>query len=92
MVAARHFDELHRHAQTVVGLADAAFEERLHIELCSNGLDVLAFAAELKRRRTRGHAQAIDVRECVDELLGEAFTEVLLVVIRTHVRERQYRD
>ena len=92
MVAARHFDELHRHPQAIVGLANAALEQRLHVELFANGPDVLAFAAELKGRGARGHAQAIDLGECVDELLGQAFTEVFLVVARTHVRERQNRN
>ena len=92
MVAARHFNQLNRHTQAIVGLADAALEQRLHVELCANGPDVLAFAAELKGRGARGHAQAIDVRERVDELLGQALTEVFLVVTRTHVRERQHSD
>ena len=92
MITARHFNELHSDAQAIVGLADAAFEQRLHVELLSHGADVLALAAKLKGRRACGHAQAIDVRQRVDELVGQTFAEVLLVVIRTHVRERQHRD
>ena len=92
VVATRHFDELHSNPQAIVGLADAAFEQRLHVELLSDDADVLAFSGKPKGRGARGHAQAIDVRQRVDELVGQTFAEVLLVVTRTHVREWQHRD
>jgi hypothetical protein len=42
VVAARHLDELHRHAEAIAGLADAALEQRLHVELFADDPDVLA--------------------------------------------------
>jgi hypothetical protein len=90
VVAGCHLNELHRHTQAIAGLANAALEQGLDVELFANAPDILALAAELKGRRTRGHAQTVDLRQRVDQLLGQPVTEELLVVRRTHVRERQH--
>ena len=48
--------------------------------------------AKLKRRGPRRDAKAVDVRERVDQFLGETFAEVVLVAAGTHVRERKNSD
>ena len=89
LIAARHFHELHGDAQPVANPADAALEHGRDAELGTDRLDVRARRAELKRRAARGDPQAVHAREHVDELVGEAIAQPVLVPRRAHVRERQ---
>ncbi len=88
--AGGNVDELHGDAQAVAGLAYAAFEHAADAELLSD-LAQVVIAAELERGRACRHPQPLDMRERVDEFLGQAFAQVVLVALRTHVGEGQYR-
>ena len=92
VVPAGDFYQLDRDAQPIIGLPDAALEQRFNVELAPHFAHVRAGVPKLKRRRSCGHAKAIDLRERVDEFLGQPFAQVVLVAIRTHVEERQNRD
>ncbi|HEX6795949.1 MAG TPA: hypothetical protein VF304_19075 [Casimicrobiaceae bacterium] len=85
-------DELHRNAHPVAGLAHAAFEHRLHVELAADHCDVLVPALELERRRARRHAQAADLREHVQKLVGETVRKILVFLVPAAVDERQHRN
>ncbi len=73
----------------VPSLADAAFEHRLDSQLLAHLPEIVSLPSELKRRRPRHHPQAFQPRQRVDEFLGEAVAEILLLRIGAHVRERQ---
>ncbi len=92
MVAAVHLDELHGDAQAVAGLAHAAFEDVSDAEPLADRAHVESDIAELERRGARGDAQAGDAAEGVEDLLGDAVAEVLLVAPGGEVAERQDGD
>ena len=84
-------DQLDRHAQPIARLAHATLEERPHAQLPAHRTHVGA-PAEVKGRGPGGHPQALDLREGVDQLLGKALAQVVLVAAGAHVRERQDGD
>ena len=92
VVARGDLDQLDRHAQPIGGLPDAPFEQRLDAELDAHRAHVRARPPELKGRGSRRDPQAVDVGERVDQLLGHAFAEVVLIASRAHVRERKNGD
>ena len=61
------------------GAAHAALEHRGHVELLADRAQVLAPALEREARRARRDAQPLDLREGVQDLLGDAVGEVLVV-------------
>src|SRR5439155_20312931 len=74
------------------GLANAALQNRRHIQLLRNRRDVHVFALEVKRRRARRHAQATDLGEDIQQLFRETVGKVFLVLLGTEIRKRQHRD
>lgn len=74
-VAGVDFDELHVDAKAITGLVHAPFEQCAHAQPISNRPHVSAELPELKRRGASRDAQAIDVRECVDELVGQTLAQ-----------------
>src|SRR6185295_19274359 len=90
--AAGHFNELDGYAQPIVRLSHAAFEQAADAEMPADGANIRAGGAELKRRGPRRDTKAVDLGERVDQLLREAFAEVVLVAVAAHVRERQHGD
>ncbi len=89
MVAVGDVDELGGDPEPVAGLADAALEDGLHVELFPDLADVLFGTLELERRGAGGDAQVLDPAQPVDELLGDPFAEVVLVLVGAHVDEGQ---
>ena len=89
VIAAGDVDELHRDAQSPAGLAHAAFEQAADAEFASHFAQVVC-AVELERRAARGHAQPLDVRQGVDQFLGETLAEEILVARLAHVDKGQY--
>ena len=63
-----------------------------HAEACGHGAHVVVLALERERRRARDHAQVAAVRQAIDQLLGQAIGEVLLVALLAQVGERQHGD
>ena len=73
-------------------LAHAAFEDRGYVELLRDGGEVQLRSLEAERRRARGHAHAVNLRQDVQQLFGETVREVLLILVRAEIGERQDRD
>src|SRR5206468_12556363 len=72
--------------------AHASFQHRRDFELRADLGEVDRRAAERERRRTRGHVQAGQLGEGVDDLFGDALTEILELGIAAQVYEWQNRD
>jgi hypothetical protein len=88
----RGIDELRGDPQSIAALAYAAFQERLHIEQAPHFPAVHSAVLQLERCRTRGDPQAADCAQGIDDLLRGSFAEIVLILLRTHVCERQDRD
>src|SRR5215472_14117096 len=87
VIAGARFNELNGNSQAVVRFADASLEERAHLQVAADFADVCSRTAELERSSAGYNAQAIHVRESVDQFLGEALAEIVLITVRTHVGE-----
>ena len=85
-------DQLRRDAHAFAAATDAAFEHVADAQPFRHGGDVDVLAAEGEARGARRHAQARDPRERIEQLLGEPVGEILVVVPRAQVGERQYRE
>ena len=92
MEAVRRLHELRRDAHVVARLAHAPLEQRRHVELLADDAQVLVLALELERRRAARDPQLRDLGQGVEQLLGEAVGEVLLVLAGAHVHEGQHGD
>jgi hypothetical protein len=92
LVAARHIGELGGDAQPVSGGAHATLEHVVHRKRASDRREVAAIAAGAECRGSRRHADSVDPYERAHDLLGHPFAEVLLILCRAHIRERQHRD
>ncbi|MBK6452488.1 MAG: hypothetical protein IPF84_08105 [Proteobacteria bacterium] len=77
----------------IVAPAHAAFEQSGHTELLADlaNIDVLA-SFEREARRAGGDMDARNFRQGVDDFLGHAIAEILVLGIGTHVCERQDRN
>ncbi len=92
VVAGGDVDELHRDAQPVARLAHAALEQRADAELASDFARIEPRAAKLERGAARRDAQAVDVRERIDQFFRETLAKIVLVAPRTHVGEWQHAN
>src|SRR3546814_18438640 len=70
----------------------SAFQDRAHAELAGGGGDVDLLALEVERRRARGHLELRQLGQQVEDLLGDAVAEVLVLGVAAHVDERQHGD
>src|SRR4030095_7894139 len=61
-----------------------------HVQPPRNVTDLDGFALERKRRATSGDAKAFYLSERVDDLLGDAVAEELILGIRTQASKRQH--
>ena len=84
--------QLDRDAEPLAGLADAALEHRRDPQRAPDFGDRGAFAFERKCRGARRDAQPADLAEDVQELLGQAVGEVLVVLVAAQVGEGEHRD
>jgi hypothetical protein len=82
-----HVGHLDRHPQAISRPPHASLEDRAHAETLPDLPNVEGGALELERGRSRGHAQAAQAHERVDQLVGQAVAEVLLVPLRAEVGE-----
>ena len=85
-------DELRGDAHPVAGLPHRTLEHVRDIELLGDLADLQVLASEGERRGARDHPQFGNVRQQVQELLGDAVGKVLVVRIAAHVDEWQYND
>ena len=92
MKSALHIDELRRDPQLLTRTPHAPFQHVPHVQRVADLAHRHALAVEAERRGARRDVEALDRRECVQQLFGDPIPEVLLVVLRAHVHERQHRD
>ncbi len=92
LVPARHVDELCRHAQAPARLPDAALEDGAHSEALADRANVLGLVLERERGRPGRDAKRLDLHERVDDLLAQPVAEVLAVLLRAQVPEREHGD
>ena len=85
-------DQLRGDAHLVAGPAHRAFEDVRNIEPLGDLRDLHVLALVRERRGARDHAQLRDLRQQVQQLLGDPVGEILLVLVRAHVDEREHRD
>ena len=87
-----HVAQLHGDAHAIPGSPHAAFEHRRHVQLLADGPKVVALALEGERRRARGDPQTLERRQSVENFLGDAVAEPVLILRGAHVGEGQHGD
>ncbi len=85
-------DQLRGHADALLVAPHAAFEDVRHLKGRCHAAQIDLAPAERERRSPRRHAQAGDLRERVQDLLGQSIGKVLGIVRVTHIDERQHGD
>ena len=85
-------DQLRGDADALPGTADAAFEHRRDVELLRDRRYVDVLALEEERRSARCDAQSADLRQHVQELVGEPVGEVLVLFVAAQVDEGKHGD
>ena len=80
-------DELGRDAEEVPGLANAALEDGPDAQLPSDLADVELHVLEGERGRAGHDPDPLEAGQGVDELLGQSFAEIIVVLGRAHVGE-----
>jgi hypothetical protein len=92
MAAVGGRDQLRGDADAAPGPPHAAFQDRRHSQSFGNLANVQLFTAKRKRRRPSNHLQPRNLRQSVDDLLGQPVAEIFLLLVAAHVGERQNRD
>ncbi len=92
LVALVRVHELRSDTHTIARLAHAALENRLYAQPSADLSDVQIFPLKRERRRSRDHLHVGNASQRVDDFLRNPVAEVLLILARTHVDERQYGD
>lgn len=87
-----HVDQLSGDSDATSGFADAAFEDEANVEAGADFANVLSFAFEEEGRGAGGDAKSGDLGEGVDNLLGDAVAEEVLVFVRAHVDKGEDGD
>ena len=85
-------DQLRGNAQLVAGLAHTAFQHMGDVQLLRDLSDLDVLALESERGRARDHFQVGDLRQQVQQFLGDAVGHVLLIFFGGHVHKGQHRD
>ena len=86
------FDQLGRDADSIPGLAHAAFKHVPDIKFASDLAHIHRATLVDKRRIARDHPQTREFRQRGDDVLDQAVGKVVLLRIAGHVRKRQYCD
>ena len=85
-------DELSGDADPPTRLADTSLEDVPDVQQRSH----LAYVGSLAFERERGGAsrnlKSLHPRQRINDLLGDAITEIFVFFVRTHVEEGEYRD
>src|SRR5438034_259606 len=87
--AGRAVDQLRRDPYPATGLARAALQNVVDLELARDLRNVDVLALEHERRVARGDPQRGHLGEIRDDVLGDAVREVFLFRIAAHVGERE---
>ena len=91
MVAALDVHELHHNADPVPDLAHAAREHGRHAKLLADLAQVDVLVLEREGRGAGRDLDAWHLGQGIDDVLGYAVTEVLVLRIGAHVGQRQDR-
>ena len=89
MMAAFSVNELRGDADAGARSPHAALEDAAHTEGLSDRADILLLAPERERRCAGDDLEARNVRQHVDDLLGQAVAEVLVLLVSAQVGKRQ---
>src|SRR5207249_10857159 len=92
MKAIGHLDELRRDSDVVARRANTPFENVPDIEIAADLLKCDILFPEEERGRATGDLQTGDLAQDIDDLLGEAVAEVLILLVRAHVGDGKYCD
>ena len=92
LIAVGHLHQLHGDPHPGAGLAHAAFEHRGDVQRTAHVGHGRILALEREGRRSSRHAEPANLREHVEELVGEPIREVLVFLVAAAVDERQHRD
>ena len=92
MAAAAAVDQLAGDPQAVAGLADAAFEQIADAKIGGDPLEVLRLALVGEAGVAADHKQAGDLGQIGDDVLGDAFGEIIVLWVAAQIVERQHRD
>ncbi len=85
-------DELHGDAEPLARAPHAAFEDGVDAQLLAQAADGVVLPREAEARAARRDAQARQRAERVQQLLGDALAEVLLLRVAGEVEERKHRE
>ncbi len=77
--------------QPVVPL-NRALDDRIHVQLAGDVGQRLRMILVVHRRGTRDHPQRRDLRQILDQLVGESVGEIAAALIAGKIRERQHRN
>ena len=91
-IAVRHVAQLRGNAQTVALALDAAFQHRGHVKQFADLPDVFVPAFESKGRGARRHAQFRHSGQCIEDVLGNAIAQILVLLVSTHIDKRQHGE
>ena len=92
MVSIGDINQLRHDAHLAGSVADASFQHVANTELPANLADVHVLVFERKGGGACDHEKAVNVRERVDDLLGDAVAEILLILRLAKIEKRQDRD
>ena len=90
MVAVGDVDELCGDANPPAGAPHATLEHRGDVELLTDAAEIEVLALEGEGRCPRRHAQAGQLGQGVDDLLGDAIGEILVLGVAADVGEGQH--
>src|SRR5271156_6638311 len=90
MVAVLHVDELRGHAQPVAGFSHAPLEDGLNAQLFSDPLNVFDLSLEGEGGSTGDDAHAFAMGQNIDQFIGQAVAEKLVLFVPAVVDKRQH--
>src|SRR5688572_20354260 len=92
MESVRNIDELRRYAHSVFAMPHATFQDVRYLKLPADVANVGVLILKRKSGRPGHHEQAANLRERIDDLLGDPIAEIFLILGRTYVDKRQNDD
>ena len=92
LIAVGRIDEERGHADPASHFPNAALEDDIDVQSLRDFIDAGRPPLECIAGRARGDPQPVHPRERVNQFLGHAVAEVLVVLSRADVDERQHRD
>ena len=92
LAAGGHVDESSRNQQLRDAPLERTREDGLHAELTPGRLRIALRPLEVENDSQRSNAKRAQLRDLLDQALGDAVTQVLEVLVAGGVRQRQHRQ